>query len=86
MRLVRTTEGFAKLPSFSPKPHLDPKLATRLTDFVAFLQEVEDHAALLRRDQLEQVIESAIKSFGFESLGKASSAMEWLFARPSEFS
>jgi hypothetical protein len=86
VRLIRTTEGFARLPLTVPRSRLDSKLAMRLTEFVAFLQELEDGAALLRDDQLEQLIERALAGFGFDSLRHASSAMEWLFARPGDLS
>jgi hypothetical protein len=86
LRLVLTTKGFERFPFTSPKPDLDPNLAIRLTEFMAFLQEVEENAAMLRDDQLEQLIERAIVTFGFESVGHASTAMEWLFARPTDLS
>lgn len=86
LRLVRTTNGFERFPSTGCRPDLDPKLAVRLTEFMAFLQEVEEHAAMLRDDELEQLIERAIVSFGFESLRHASTAMEWFYAHSLDLS
>lgn len=86
LRLLRTNKGFERFPFTSPNPELDPKLVVRLTEFMAFLQEVEENAAMLRDDQLEQLIERAIVNFGFESVSDARTAMGWLFARPTNLS